>query len=214
VSAIFHRAIKKTPPYIKHGEGIYLVDQNGKRYVDASGGPGVSSLGHGHPKIIEAVKRQLDRIDYVHYLSFTNDTAELLGKRLVEAAPDGFGRGRALFVGSGSEATEAAGVRNPRPLALARSLADKHRCHVVITLGSHGMVCAERESGAWYVPAESVEVRDVCGAGDTVLAAIGAAMLDGDTFREACRFATGAAGRHVAAPRTSSRRSSPVTRSG
>jgi adenosylmethionine-8-amino-7-oxononanoate aminotransferase len=108
VNSIFHRMIDKKPPYIKHGEGIYLVDKNDRRYIDASGGPGVSSLGHRHPKIIEAVKRQLDLIEYVHYLSFTNDMAELLGKRLVEAAPDGFGHGRSLFVGSGSEATEAA----------------------------------------------------------------------------------------------------------
>jgi bifunctional ADP-heptose synthase (sugar kinase/adenylyltransferase) len=97
------------------------------------------------------------------------------------------------------EAKEAARVRNARPLALARSLADRHGCHVVITLGGHGMVCAEREGGTWYLPAERVEVRDVCGAGDTVLAAIGASMLSGESLREACRYATVAAGRQVVA---------------
>jgi D-beta-D-heptose 7-phosphate kinase/D-beta-D-heptose 1-phosphate adenosyltransferase len=80
---------------------------------------------------------------------------------------------------------------------LARSLADRHVCHVIITLGGHGMVCAEREGGTWYLPAESVEVHDVCGAGDTVLAAIGAAMLQRESVRDACRFAAVAAGRQV-----------------
>lgn len=59
------------------------------------------------------------------------------------------------------------------------------------------MVCAEREGGTWYLPAESVEVRDVCGAGDTVFAAIGAALVGGESVRDACRFASVAAGQQV-----------------
>jgi bifunctional ADP-heptose synthase (sugar kinase/adenylyltransferase) len=102
-----------------------------------------------------------------------------------------------LIKANWAEATEAAGVRDARPLALARSLADRHACHVIITLGGHGMVCAERDGGTWYVPAESVEVRDVCGAGDTVLAAVAEAMIGGESVREACRFASEAAGRQV-----------------
>lgn len=97
------------------------------------------------------------------------------------------------------EATEATGKNDASPLALARSLADKHGCHVVVTLGRHGMVCAEQERATWYLPAEPANVRDVCGAGDTVFAAIGAAMLGGAPLREACRFASVAAGRQVAA---------------
>jgi rfaE bifunctional protein kinase chain/domain len=124
-----------------------------------------------------------------------------------------------LIKANWAEAKEAAGVHNPRPLALARSLADRHACHVIITLGSHGMVCAEREGGTWYLPAESVEVRDVCGAGDTVLAGIGVAMLRGESLREACRFASIAAGRQVesvglsggACPYPRTRRASPQT---
>lgn len=103
-----------------------------------------------------------------------------------------------LIKANWAEATEAAGVRNPRPLALARSLADRYACHVVITLGGHGMVCAEREGGTWYLPADSVEVRDVCGAGDTVLSALGTAMLNGAGLRRACRHASIAAGRQIA----------------
>ena len=61
------------------------------------------------------------------------------------------------------------------------------------------MVCAEWEGGTWYLPAEQVEVRDVCGAGDTVLAAIGGAILGGASVREACRFASVLAGAQIEA---------------
>ncbi|MBC8355139.1 MAG: hypothetical protein H8E66_24450 [Planctomycetes bacterium] len=84
-----------------------------------------------------------------------------------------------------------------RPLAMARRLADEHRCSVVVTYGGHGMVAAEREGGTWYSPADATEVRDVCGAGDTVLATLGAGMLDGHCLRRACRLATKAGGRQV-----------------
>jgi D-beta-D-heptose 7-phosphate kinase/D-beta-D-heptose 1-phosphate adenosyltransferase len=102
-----------------------------------------------------------------------------------------------LIKANWAEAIEAAGVRNPRPLALARYLSDCHGCHVVVTLGGHGMVCAERDGRAWYLPAERVDVRDVCGAGDTVLAAIGAVALGGESVRGGCRFAASAAARQV-----------------
>ena len=73
-----------------------------------------------------------------------------------------------------------------RPLAMARRLADVHRCNVVVTYGRHGMVAAELEGETWYLPAEAVSVQDVCGAGDTVLATLGVAIVRGATLREAC----------------------------
>jgi bifunctional ADP-heptose synthase (sugar kinase/adenylyltransferase) len=60
------------------------------------------------------------------------------------------------------------------------------------------MVCAECEDATWYLPAEPVEVRDACGAGDTVLAAIGLALLAGNCLHRTCRLATMAGGRQVA----------------
>jgi len=80
------------------------------------------------------------------------------------------------------------------PLAMARRLADEHRCSVVVTYGGHGMVAAEREGGTSYLPAVATELCDVCRAGDTVLAALGAGILDGHCLR----LATGASGRQVA----------------
>ena len=64
-------------------------------------------------------------------------------------------------------------------------------------MGEDGLVGAEKDGGSWYLPAERAEVRDVCGAGDTVLAAIGVAMSAGKRFREACRLAVSVASEQV-----------------
>ncbi len=94
---------------------------------------------------------------------------------------------------------EAMGVaaEETRPLTMARRLADEHRCSVVVTYGRHGMVAAERDGETWYLPTEATEVRDACGAGDTVLAALSIATATGKTLRRACRFASLAASQQV-----------------
>ncbi len=104
-----------------------------------------------------------------------------------------------LIKANWAEATEAASCGNPRPLALARKLADAHACDVVITLGRHGMVCAESTGATRHLPATPTEVRDVCGAGDTVFAALAVALTTEMSLRDACRAAMVAAGRQVGA---------------
>ena len=54
-SKIFHRAPKHPYPVAVRGEGLYLFDADGKRYIDASGGAAVSCLGHAHPRVLEAL---------------------------------------------------------------------------------------------------------------------------------------------------------------
>ncbi len=103
---IIHRQLTAHYPTIAGGEGVYLTDTEGKRYLDGSGGAAVSCLGHGHPKVIEAIKRQLDQIAFAHSAYFTNEAAERLADWLTSRAPEGFGS--AMFVSGGSEATEAA----------------------------------------------------------------------------------------------------------
>lgn len=97
-----------------------------------------------------------------------------------------------------AEATEAAFCEHPRPLALARKLSDAYGCDIIITLGRHGMVCAERSGSIWHLPANPTEVRDVCGAGDTVFAALAVGLITQKSLRAACWAAMGAAGRQVA----------------
>lgn len=103
-----------------------------------------------------------------------------------------------LIKANWEEAKEAAGKYDARPLALARRLAVEHRCHIVVTIGRHGMVCAELDGTTWYLPAKATDVRDVCGAGHTVLAAIGVVMFDGDSIHKACQATVVAARQQVA----------------
>ena len=88
-------------------------------------------------------------------------------------------------------------ILTERDREFSRPVQNLFRCHAVVTVGRYEMVCAERDTATWYLPAESTDVRDVCGAGD-VLAAINAGMLAGNSIRQACRFALGAAGQQVA----------------
>ena len=94
-----------------------------------------------------------------------------------------------LIKANWAEATEAAGRSDVRPLALARDLSRQHACDVVVTLGRHGMVCGERGDATWHLPAVPTEVRDVCGAGDTVLAVLAIATCRRHTLPNACRMA-------------------------
>jgi adenosylmethionine-8-amino-7-oxononanoate aminotransferase len=106
MSHVFGRDTRTTFPVAVRGEGLFLYDASGKRYLDASGGAAVSCLGHGHPAVREAIKRQVDRLGYAHTGYFTNEPQELLADELVAHAPRGLTR--AFFVTGGSEATEAA----------------------------------------------------------------------------------------------------------
>ena len=88
------------------GEGIELIDAQGRRYIDASGGAAVSCLGHGHPEVLAAMHAQIDKLAYAHTSFFTTEVAEELAATLVRDAPAG--TSHAYFVSGGSEAVEAA----------------------------------------------------------------------------------------------------------
>lgn len=103
---VFHRHLHTTPPRAVSGEGVYLVDSQGRRYLDACGGAAVSCLGHGHPEVLEAMHRQIDQLAYAHTSFFTTEVAETLADQLVRTAPPGMSH--AYFVSGGSEAMEAA----------------------------------------------------------------------------------------------------------
>jgi adenosylmethionine-8-amino-7-oxononanoate aminotransferase len=102
---VFHRHTRVTLPFAERGDGPYIIDADGKRYLDGSGGAAVSCLGHNHPVVIQAIKDQLDRIPYAHTSFFTNAQAEELADMLVDSAT---GLERVYFVCGGSEAMEAA----------------------------------------------------------------------------------------------------------
>ncbi|MFC4667381.1 aspartate aminotransferase family protein [Seohaeicola nanhaiensis] len=106
MSHVFPRHSKLNPPVAVGGEGCYLIDSTGKRYLDGSGGAAVSCLGHGDREIAEAIKAQIDKLAFAHTGFFTSEPAEALADLLIEHAPEGLDR--VYFVSGGSEATEAA----------------------------------------------------------------------------------------------------------
>lgn len=103
---VFHRNPRQKLPVAVAGQGIELIDSEGRRYLDASGGAAVSCLGHGHPRVIEAIKAQLDTIAYAHTSFFTTEVSETLANTLAQAAPGDLDH--VYFVSGGSEAVEAA----------------------------------------------------------------------------------------------------------
>ena len=106
MSHVFPRHCKQVLPTVAGGEGCYLIDTTGKRYLDGSGGAAVSCLGHGDRDVIAAIKAQLDRVAFAHTGFLTSEPAETLADLLVAQAPAGIDR--VYLVSGGSEATEAA----------------------------------------------------------------------------------------------------------
>lgn len=103
---VLHRSLRSTPPVAVRGQGVWLYDQQGRAYLDGSGGAAVSCLGHNHPDVQAAMHAQIDALAYAHTSFFTTEVAERLAAMLVADAPAG--TSHAYFVSGGSEAIEAA----------------------------------------------------------------------------------------------------------
>src|SRR5205085_7949197 len=81
MSHIIHRSLRQVPPVADSARGIFIRDNQGNTYIDASGGAAVSSLGHGHPDVLAAMHRQIDRLAYAHTSFFTTEVAEALADK-------------------------------------------------------------------------------------------------------------------------------------
>ncbi len=122
MSSVFYRNPKQQYPRSVRGDGVYVVDDAGKRYLDACGGAAVCCLGHAHPVVIDAIKAQVDQLAYAHTAYFTNEPQEQLAAKLVDrfGEPDA----RAYFLSGGSEANEAT-IKLCRQYWLAKGRDDK-----------------------------------------------------------------------------------------
>ena len=78
MSHVLYRRFDQDYPVAVRGEGVELIDRDGKRYIDASGGAAVSCLGHSHERVVDAVRRQVGQLAFVHSSFFTNEPAEAL----------------------------------------------------------------------------------------------------------------------------------------
>lgn len=109
-------------PTVARGEGIYLWDTQGKRYIDASSGPVAANLGHGNARVIAASDRQMREVAYASRAFFENPANIALADSLAELAGPGFER--AFFVSGGSEATESA-MKLARQYAITQGQASR-----------------------------------------------------------------------------------------
>ncbi|MDF2372695.1 MAG: aspartate aminotransferase family protein [Rhizobiaceae bacterium] len=124
MSHVFARHTKARLPVATGGEGCYLIDSDGKKYLDGSGGAAVSCLGHGDQEVIRAIEAQLGKVAFAHTGFFTSEPAETLADLLVEQAPEGIDR--VYFVSGGSEAVEAA-LKLSRQYFLEKGEPDRNR---------------------------------------------------------------------------------------
>lgn len=105
-SFVFYRKLNK--PFVRavSASGSTIIDEAGKKYLDASGGAVVVNVGHGVPEIANSVAEQIRELAYVNGTQFTNQPVETLAAELAEILPGTLKY--SYFLGSGSEANEAA----------------------------------------------------------------------------------------------------------
>ena len=94
-------------PVAVRSEGVYIYDEEGKRYLDGSGGALAANIGHSVPSIIEDISRTLRKLSYVHTSHFRTRVAEDLATLLAEKFPGPAQHPKVLFTSGGSEATES-----------------------------------------------------------------------------------------------------------
>ncbi|MFZ5917927.1 MAG: aspartate aminotransferase family protein [Chloroflexota bacterium] len=114
---VFHRRLGHPYPTISHGQGVYLYDTAGQRYIDAAGGALVTNIGHGVTEIVEAMAAQARRVAFAHGTQFTSQAIEDYAAAMAEVSP--LPDTRVYMVSGGSEATETA-FKLARQVCLAR----------------------------------------------------------------------------------------------
>jgi adenosylmethionine-8-amino-7-oxononanoate aminotransferase len=105
-SRLLQRSLRADPPLALTGEGIFIRDSNGRTIIDGSGGAAVACLGHGHPRVLEAMRAQAARISYAHTALYSCERAEQLADLVLDGEPGGLTH--LYLCSSGSEGAEAA----------------------------------------------------------------------------------------------------------
>ena len=122
MTSVLYRAPGRPYPKAVRASGMYIQDENGKQYLDMSGGAAVSCLGHGHPLVVEAVRQQVSQLAFAHTAFFTNEPQEELARRLASRYEDP--QALVYFTSGGSEANETA-LKISWQYWRARGFADK-----------------------------------------------------------------------------------------
>lgn len=123
---IFLNTYKRIPIEIAYGEGVHLIDKNGKRYLDFFAGLAVNSLGYSHPKIIKAVSEQIQKFAHLSNYFITDVQVEF-GELLLKYS----GMDRLFLTNSGAEAIETA-------LKIIRKIKGSKKIIYSLSNGFHG----------------------------------------------------------------------------
>jgi adenosylmethionine-8-amino-7-oxononanoate aminotransferase len=135
---VFHRRLSHHYPIVARGEGVYLFDTEGHRYLDASGGALVVNVGHGVEEIVQALAYQARRVAFAHGTQFTSEALEAYAAALgrVSPIPDPW----IYLVSGGSEVVETA-LKLARQVCVARG--EPGRYKLIARWGSyHGATLA------------------------------------------------------------------------
>ena len=122
--SVFYRHLHLSYPLITHGRGAYLYDEEGKKYLDASGGAAVVNLGHGLDEIAHVLQAQAAKAGYLNGMQFTHYPVETLARYISDFLP--FEDGKSYFLTSGSEAIEAS-IKLARQYWMERGHSGKYR---------------------------------------------------------------------------------------
>ena len=107
-SSVFRRSLKKSFPSAVRGEGVYIWDADGNKYLDFSGSAAVNFIGHGVADISKAMAEQAKQLEFAHTSQFTTPIAEQYAQELLDFAGKNFAEGAVYFTSGGSEAIETA----------------------------------------------------------------------------------------------------------
>ena len=107
-SAVLRRSFRKAFPAAVRGEGVYIFDADGNRYLDFSGSAVVNFIGHGVQEISVAMAEQAAQLEFVHTSQFTTPVAEAYAEELLDFAGEHFRGGAVYFTSGGSESIETA----------------------------------------------------------------------------------------------------------
>jgi hypothetical protein len=108
MSSVLHRSLTKHYPTARRGDGVFIEDSTGKRYIDFSGSAAVNFIGHGVREVWEAIDRQAGQLEFAHSSQFTSEIAEQLAAELIDFAGPAFAGGAVFFDSGGSESVETA----------------------------------------------------------------------------------------------------------
>lgn len=106
--ALFTRSLTRTYPEVIRGNGPWLWDAEGHRYLDFSASAVVNFIGHGDPDVARAITVQLEAVEFVHSSQFVTDVAEQFAEEILDFAGPHFSGGAVFFTSGGSEANETA----------------------------------------------------------------------------------------------------------